>query len=85
MNKSTTFYKALQNEERLDLRDNRGKKHKACVTLVEFVIALLCNRDGKLSSIHRHMSAHHEQIVLELGVENSVPKKQYRGLICLRC
>ncbi|MEL7006312.1 MAG: hypothetical protein AAFN93_26835 [Bacteroidota bacterium] len=85
MNKSTTFYEALQKDERLDLRDNRGKKHKVGVILVEFVIALLCNRDGKLSSIHRHMSAHHEQIVLELGVENSVPKKQCLGLICLLC
>ena len=83
MTKSTTFYESLQKEERLDLRDNRGKRHKVCVLLVEFVIALLCNRDGKLSSLHRHMRAHHSQIVLELGMERSVPKKQYPGRIYL--
>lgn len=83
MTKSTTFYEALQKEERLDLRDNRGKRHKVCVLLVEFVVALLCNRDGKLSSLHRHMQSHHTKIVLELGMENSVPKKLYHGRIYL--
>ena len=46
MNKSTTFLEALQNEETLDLRDNRGKHHDLCLILVEFIVALLCNEMG---------------------------------------
>lgn len=81
MSKSTTFFEALQNDEELDLRDNRGKQHKICLILVEFIIALLCHRDGKMSSLHRHMKAHHTKIVTELGIADTVPKKQYQGLI----
>ena len=83
MTKSTTFFESLQNDETLDLRDNRGKQHILCLILVEFVIALLCNRDGNLSSIRRHMNSHHTQIIKELGMENTAPKKRYQGLICL--
>lgn len=75
MTKSTTFFESLQNDETLDLRDNRGKQHISCIILVEFVIALLCNRDGNLSSIHRHKNSHHTKIVVELGMENTAPKK----------
>ena len=81
MPKNTTFFEALQKDEALDLRDNRGKKHQLCLILVEFIIALLCHRDGKMSSLHRHMKAHHTKIVAELGMENIAPKKQYQGLI----
>lgn len=83
MTKSTTFFQALQNDETLDLRDKRGKQHILCIILVEFVIALLCNRDGNLSSIRRHMNSHHTKIVAELNMENTAPKKRYQGLICL--
>ncbi len=81
MTKSTTFFEILQNDETLDLRDSRGKQHILCLILVEFVIALLCNRDGNLSSIHRHMKSHHTKIVAELEMENTAPKKRYQGLI----
>ena len=85
MTKSTTFFEVLQNDETLDLRDNRGKQHVLCLILVEFIIALLCNRDGNLSSIHRHMNSHHTKIVAELGMENAAPKKRYQDLICQYC
>jgi len=85
MSKNTTFYESLQNSKELDLRDNRGKFHKLGLILTEFVIALLCNRDGKMSSIHRHMESHHTKIVMELGLEKASPKKQYQGLICPYC
>lgn len=81
MNKSTTFLEALQNEETLDLRDNRGKHHDLCLILVEFIVALLCNRDGNLSSIRRHMSAHHSSLVKELSMEKVAQKKRYQDLI----
>jgi len=85
MIKSTTFYEALQKDEGLDLRDNRGKQHEICLILIEFVIALLCHRDGKMSSVHRHMKAHHTKITKELGMEATAPKKQYQGLIYPYC
>ena len=77
----TIFFEALQNEEALDLRDNRGREHFMCIILLEFVITLLCHRDGNLSSIHRHMNSHHTKIVRELGTENTASKKQYQSLI----
>jgi len=67
MTKSTTFFETLQNDETLDLRDNRGKQHVLCLILVEFIIALLCHRDGNLSSIRRHMNSHHRKIVGEFA------------------
>lgn len=81
MNKSTTFFEALHKDKELDLRDERGKRHKLSVILLEFVLGLLCHRDGNLSSIWRHMKFHHTEIVAELGLEEIVPKKRYQGLI----
>lgn len=77
MTKSTTFFEAIQKDEDIDLRDTRGKRHDICLILAEFVIGLLCNRDGVLSSIWRHMKSHHARIVSELSLEDNVPKKQY--------
>jgi hypothetical protein len=54
-NKSTTFYGKAQRSKTLDLRDIRGKIHDMPLILTEFILALLCNRDGNLSTIHRHM------------------------------
>ena len=79
--KSTTFFEALQNDESLNLRDNRGKVHIVSLILTEFIIALLCHRDGKMSSIWRHMNNHHTIVVAELGLEKTVPQKQYPVLI----
>ena len=81
MTKSTTFFEALNKDEELDLRDERGKRHKLSLILLEFVLGLLCHRDGNLSSIWRHMKSHHTELLEELELEQSVPKKRYRGLI----
>ena len=66
MTKSTTFFEALQKAENLDLRDGRGKRHNLSLILLEFVLGLLCHRDGNLSSIWRHMKPHHLELVEEL-------------------
>lgn len=79
--KSTTFYEKAQRSETLDLRDIRGKIHDMPLILTEFILALLCNRDGNLSSIHRHMKNHHDLVVDFLGLETAL-KKQYPGLNC---
>lgn len=59
-NDNKTFFEKLQNAGRLDLRDNRGKKHDLAVVLVGVAIAVLSNRDGNLSAIHRHLSKRYE-------------------------
>jgi len=64
-----SFFEKLQNEEGLDLRDNRGKRHDLAVVLAAVVIALLSNRDGNLSSIQRHLKNHYEKLVEVFGVE----------------
>lgn len=66
---SRSFFEKLQNAEGLDLRDNRGKKHDLAVVLVGVTIAVLSNRDGCLSSIHRHLANHYEKLVGALGIE----------------
>jgi hypothetical protein len=66
--KSTTFYGKAQRSKTLDLRDIRGKIHDMPLILTEFILALLCNRDGNLSSIHRHMKNHHNLVVEFLGL-----------------
>lgn len=78
-NKSTTFYAKAQRSNKLDLRDIRGKIHDMPLILTEFALALLCNRDGNLSSIHRHMKNHHETVVNFLELETA-KKKQYLAL-----
>jgi len=80
--KITTFYEKAQKTSNLDLRDNRGKVHDLALMLTEFILALLCNRDGNLSSIHRHMENHHSLVVDYLGLETA-PQKQYLVLNCL--
>ncbi len=64
-----SFFEKLQSVEGLDLRDNRGKRHELAVVLAGVVIALLSNRDGNLSSIHRHLKNHSGKLVAVLGVE----------------
>ena len=82
MTKSTTFFEVLHKDEELDLRDGRGKRHGLSLILLEFVLGLLCHRDGNLSSIWRHMKSHHEEMVEELALGGSVPKKLFQGPIC---
>lgn len=64
-----SFFEKLQLAEGLDLRDNRGKRHDLAVVLTGVTLALLCNRDGNLSAIHRHLENHYEQLVEVLGIE----------------
>lgn len=62
----TSFFLELQNNEELDLRDNRGKRHALNIVLLGVLIALLRNRDGNLSSIHRAMANTHDHLMEEL-------------------
>ncbi|MBA2749352.1 MAG: ISAs1 family transposase [Tatlockia sp.] len=68
-----SFFEKLQKAEGLDLRDNRGKRHDLAVILVGVTIAILSNRDGCLSSIHRHLKNHYEKLVAALRVEKIRP------------
>jgi predicted transposase YbfD/YdcC len=68
-----SFFEKLQNEKGLDLRDNRGKRHDLAVILVGVILALLSNRDGNLSSIHRYLENHYERLADCLGVEKKRP------------
>lgn len=51
----TSFYEHLKTAKNLDLRDPRGKIHDLHFVLLGVIIALIRNRDGVLSSIHRSM------------------------------
>lgn len=64
-----SFFEKLQSADGLDLRDNRGKKHDLAVVLTGVTLAILCNRDGNLSAIDRHIHNHYEKLVEVLGVE----------------
>jgi len=81
MAKTKTFFEELQTNEKIDKRDSRGKVHNLSLILVELVLALLSNRDGNQSSIHRHMVKHHQQVVSELGLSSTAKKKRYLALI----
>jgi hypothetical protein len=70
---SRSFFEKLQNETGLDLRDSRGKRHDLAVILVGVTLAVLSNRDGCLSSIHRYLVNHYEQLSEVLGVEKRRP------------
>ncbi len=65
----TSFFEKLQSCEGLDLRDNRGKRHELAIVLLGVTLAILSNRDGKMSSIHRHLTFHHEKLLDFLGLE----------------
>lgn len=66
---NTSFFAKLQNCEGLDLRDNRGKRHDLAIILLEVMLAILSNRDGKMWSIHRHLQKHHNQLLEFLELE----------------
>lgn len=69
MSEETTFYEELQKIEDLDLRDKRGMKHDLSFVLFGLIIGLLRNRDGKMSSLHRHMVNAHKDICAALSVD----------------
>jgi len=66
--KTTLLFSSLQNEERLDKRDNRGKRHKVALLLVELALSMLSGRDGSLSSLYRKMVQNHERVCEHLGI-----------------
>ncbi len=70
---SRSFFEKLQKADGLDLRDSRGKRHDLAVVLIGVTLAVLSNRDGCLSSIHRHLTNHYEKLVVALGVEKQQP------------
>lgn len=80
MKQETTFYEDLQNCKNLDLRDNRGKRHKIALLLLSFTIALFRKRDacpdtsvGKLSSIWRSMKNKHKELCDSLSIDYTKP------------
>ena len=54
----------------MDLRDNRGQEHEIAVVLMGVILAILSNRDGNLSSLHRHMENRYDLLLQELKLEN---------------
>lgn len=62
-----SFFVQLQKAEGLDLRDQRGKKHELAVVLTGVMLALLRNRDGCLSSLHRHLKNHYGRLMRALA------------------
>lgn len=65
---SKTFYEILRSSPELDQRDERGKRHELAVVLTGLVLGLLSNRDGKLSSLQRHMSNTFSRLRAQLGI-----------------
>ena len=70
MIQNKSFFEQLQNTDGLDLRDNRGLVHDMALVIIGVVLALLSNRDGKLSSIQRHMKNNHDKLTKSLNVES---------------
>ena len=71
--KITTFFQTLQQTPGLDTRDNRGKKHSIALVITGVVLALCCGRDGKLSSLHRHIVSKFEILCKATGQESAKP------------
>ncbi len=71
--KTTTFFQLLAQSPGLDGRDNRGKIHSIALVLSGLVLALCCGRDGKLSSLHRHMVNHFQALCQLTQQQNQTP------------
>lgn len=78
MIQNKSFFEQIQNTEGLDLRDNRGLIHDMALVVIGVVLALLSNRDGKLSSVQRHMKNNHAKLTNSLNIksEKSVSRSQ---------
>ncbi|MCY7357633.1 MAG: hypothetical protein LH609_09195, partial [Rudanella sp.] len=61
--KTTTFFQLIDQTPDLDMRDNRGKRHKLALVLTGLMAALCCGRDGNLSRLHRHMVNHFQGLM----------------------
>ena len=70
MEQEKTFCKELQKSTEIDLRDNRGKRHKMWLVLLSLTLGLLRKRDGNLSSLHRSMVNKHKELCNFLKVDN---------------
>ena len=57
-----TFSQLLNQTPGLDGRDNRDKKHAIALVISRLVMALCAGRDGRLSSLHRHMVNHYDAL-----------------------
>ena len=66
-----TEFLRLLDEEGLDLRDKRGKKHCFEVVILSVLMAMFRDRDGNLSSIHRALTNTHASFCSALGIEFS--------------
>lgn len=79
----TTFYEELQNQEGLDLRDDRGKIHDLPFVLLGVIIGLLRYRDGTLSSIYRSLANNHTKLcdVLMVDIEQVISRSHLPRLL----
>lgn len=68
-----SFFDQLQNVEGLDLRDTRGLRHELRVVLLGVTMAILSNRDGNLSSIHRYIVNHNTRILTSINYSTHCP------------
>ena len=68
-----SFFDQLQNVEGLDLRDTRGLRHELRVVLLGVTMAILSNRDGNLSSIHRYIVNHNTRILRSINYSIHCP------------
>lgn len=77
------FFDLLTQHADLDQRDNRGKKHAMPLVLMGVVMALLSDRDGSLSAIHRHLKNHFHALCLHLTIQatNAISRAQLPRLL----
>lgn len=68
-----SFFDQLQNIEGLDLRDTRGLRHELRVVLLGVTMAILSNRDGNLSSVHRYIVNHNSRILASIDYSTHSP------------
>lgn len=84
-----SFFDQLQNIEGLDLRDTRGLRHELRVVLLGVTMAILSNRDGNLSSIHRYIVNHNTRILrsINYSTQNPISRSQLPNVlenVCLK-
>ena len=75
-----SFFDQLQNIEGLDLRDTRGLRHELRIVLLGVTMAILSNRDGNLSSIHRYIVNHNTRILASINYSLLLLKQEYGKL-----
>jgi predicted transposase YbfD/YdcC len=63
-----TFFEQIQTNSEIDKRDSRGLRHDLAIILVGVSLAILSKRDGILSSIHRHMTNHYNDLCTFLDI-----------------